>query len=569
MKVELSIGNVPLAIRTIQDSQPDPYKALAEFVENAIDAGANTCAITRRKINGKHGLVITDDGPGFAPNKDGVPDFERVATHICDSIKRTIAEEQRSLIQGTYGIGILGFAAIGETLRIGSKAHAPKLAQFTIKRGSTDTEITVAPALASFASGSEICIWPIHKEVQSRLTPLKIAKYLGEELRDRIKKSQIKITVSDPHTKASIQVVPKGFTGTKLKDFDKAKTVAGIPVYFHLYAVSRDEAGKVYVSRRGTKVLDDIIDIPELKCDPWDRGMLEGYIECEALNISPATRRGVCPDNALTEFVAACRSIESQLRKRLDEIEKRRLETADPKLVRKLQDAFTNAMKELGDDYNWFDSPRGGSIPKDQPTESGKRKGFLLSTGPLEEVKIIPRMGQIRPNETKMFSARALDPHGAVIPLGVTYKWSIEKQIGSIQAEGDGSCVQFAAGWDKGETNLYVSAQLGNITMEAYAVVLVLDRVDKPQGTASFHPQPMFAPRELWRSKYDEKLGVLQYNTGHEDYKNSQKRGQGRVSLYVGRLVARHLVLYNFKGCGEETILERMLELTARTDKFL
>lgn len=565
-KISLSIGDEPGAIRIIQDSQTDPRKALAEFVENAIDSGARNCKIIRKKSKGQHGLIIRDDGPGFPPGPNGLPDFNRVATHLCDSIKKRLSESERTAIQGQYGIGILGFAAIGETLQIKSKATAPKTASWILKRGTIDSEMDEFDD-PSFSQGSEIFIWPIGKTVKGSLTATKIAKYLGDELGERIKQNQIKIIVSDPHQKTSIPVVPKEFKGTRLRQFDKIMTKMGTNVHFHLYVVKRGVEGCVSIVRRGTKLLDDVTEVPELDDDPWNRGLLEGKIEFKSLNPPPATRKGVVPDQALDALVAACHSIEPELRAKLDEIEQQRKETADPKMIRKLQETFQEVMKELGDDYSWFDAPRRGPIPKEQSRSGGKRKGFLLSNGPLREVRILPRIGQVRPNETKSFKARALDPNGAVIPIGVSYHWSLDEVIGRIMP--NGSELQFTAGaLDDQRTTIRVVAELDNVTAEADAQVLVLDRKSANDG-ASLNITPIRDTRESWRSKFVVELSQLQYNTGHPDYIAIQKKGSVRLLRYIGQLVARHLVLYNFKGVGEEEIMERMLETLASIDAKL
>ena len=87
---KLKIGDDWNAIRIIALSQSNPLKAIAEFVENSIDANAKTITITRGREHGAHYLAIKDDGNGVPRDADGLPDFKYVATHICDSIKRRL-----------------------------------------------------------------------------------------------------------------------------------------------------------------------------------------------------------------------------------------------------------------------------------------------------------------------------------------------------------------------------------------------------------------------------------------------------------------------------------------------
>src|ERR1700756_4115656 len=84
------IGDDWHAITIIALSQSNPLKAIAELVENSIDAKARSVTITRGREHGRHFLAIRDDGEGVPRDADGHPDFHYVATHICDSIKRRL-----------------------------------------------------------------------------------------------------------------------------------------------------------------------------------------------------------------------------------------------------------------------------------------------------------------------------------------------------------------------------------------------------------------------------------------------------------------------------------------------
>src|SRR3989475_134853 len=92
---KLKIGDDWNAIRIIALSQSNPLKAIAEFVENGIDAKAATITITRGREHGEHYLSIKDDGDGVPRDEEGRPNFRYVATHICDSIKRRLKAEGR------------------------------------------------------------------------------------------------------------------------------------------------------------------------------------------------------------------------------------------------------------------------------------------------------------------------------------------------------------------------------------------------------------------------------------------------------------------------------------------
>ena len=111
-KGQLRIGDSWNAITIIALSQNSPLKAIAEFVENSIDAKARNVTIVRGREAGKNYLRVTDDGEGIPRDENGLPDFKYVATHFCVSIKRQMKEQGFSGIQGEFGIGLLSFWTI-------------------------------------------------------------------------------------------------------------------------------------------------------------------------------------------------------------------------------------------------------------------------------------------------------------------------------------------------------------------------------------------------------------------------------------------------------------------------
>ena len=102
---KLRIGDNWNAITIIAYSQNSPLKAIAEFVENSIDAGAKNITIVRGKERGELYIKVIDDGEGIPLNEQGYPNFKYVATHICDSIKKKLKKKGSQGIQGEFGIG--------------------------------------------------------------------------------------------------------------------------------------------------------------------------------------------------------------------------------------------------------------------------------------------------------------------------------------------------------------------------------------------------------------------------------------------------------------------------------
>jgi len=109
----LRIGDQWNAINIIARSQTHPLKAVCELTENAIDANAHTVQILRRRTKNGLYLEVVDDGDGVSLNDAGTPDFARIATHICDSMKRQLDQRERQGVHGEFGIGLLSFGEHG------------------------------------------------------------------------------------------------------------------------------------------------------------------------------------------------------------------------------------------------------------------------------------------------------------------------------------------------------------------------------------------------------------------------------------------------------------------------
>src|SRR5512138_2597557 len=116
-------------IRWLARSQSDPRKAVAELVQNSIDAHARHVSIERRRLRGSPALVVRDDGEGVLPALGRDEALRFIATNIGASRKRNLsAEERRRLvITGQYGVGLLGFWSIGHRMEIRSRCGGSTL----------------------------------------------------------------------------------------------------------------------------------------------------------------------------------------------------------------------------------------------------------------------------------------------------------------------------------------------------------------------------------------------------------------------------------------------------------
>jgi len=76
------------------------------------------------------------------------------------------------------------------------------------------------------------------------------------------------------------------------------------------------------------------------------------------------------------------------------------------------------------------------------------------------------------------------------------------------------------------------------------------------------------APGESWRSRFDTKRNVIVINNGHRDFVYAS-RSKSLKLRYLVRLYAKELVMHNFVGLPADQLLERMVELSLRTEEHL
>lgn len=556
----LKIGDEQNAILLLQQTQTDPQKAIAELVENSIDAKARRVTITRVRRDGGTSLIVADDGEGVRADASGDPNMEYIATHICDSLKRKLDPKSRENVQGQFGIGILGFAAVGQNLVIRSKRPRGSTHSIRLHAYKPDYDIDFSSRQLR-APGTEVEIGGVHRHIQNRLTAEKLHKYLSEELRDRIRASGVRVVLDDRvGIKKTLVVTPREYSGTPLLAGQKEISTRLGPLKLDLYfALPKDgETPLVSVSRKGTRLLGDLTECEELRHEPWTLNVIEGVVDFSALTPSPGTRRGFLPDAAYEELVSQLKRLEPGLRGEVEERRKQRDEHLSKEMLEKLQRAFAEAMEELSDDYSWFDRGGPGAGGGSRPTGPGGRpKPILLSTGPLAEVRLSPKIAVMGPEEVRALTAKSFDPAGSLIPTAVSYSWWTGSTLLALKPNGQVATIE--ARGREGEASVRVTARLAGVERQAESRIVI----SKARNRFGF-PPPEFvpAPLESWRSQYSRDVGVLRINSGHRDYERAKSGGAKAHVRYLATLYAKELVLLNVSAGQPAQLLESMVELT-------
>ena len=591
---KLRIGDDWNAIRIIALSQSNPLKAIAEFVENSIDAHAKTITITRGREHGGQYIVVRDDGDGVPRTPNGLPNFKHVATHICDSIKRHLkAQGAGAGVQGEFGIGLLSFWTVGQTLTMTSTGADQRAYQMVMSKG--DPRYTVKPRRSLFGEhGTEIKISPLLNGIRS-LTGEKIQWYLASELRDRIRNNQVHVTVIDKLARKQYEVEPRQFEGRLLHQLPPARSKFG-EAYAELYLTTPDEDCRVALTKGGTRVIADLTVLPGLEHAPWTSPYLQGLIDAAYLNLTPGTRSGIVHDEHYSAFVDSLGDLETYLKIVIEEQRRAEQEQANTESLRAIQRAFREAMLVLPrEEYDWFEIhttsvPGSGPVQPSEKAESivegeepttgvpepvgtSVQRKFFEYPGPLYSATISPAAATLAVNQTRRFRALPRDRARRRVENELVFAWEITEGGGALSSFSDQE-VEFQASTSPGLTRLSVAVSQHDLRSSAEALITVADQLGAEIGVSTVNARglPAYtferAAGELWRSRFDVERNLIVVNSGHRDFVFAT-RSRALQLRYLLRLYVKELVLRNFIGVPPEQLAERMIELSLYVEEKL
>jgi hypothetical protein len=587
----LRIGDDWNAIAIIALSQSNPLKAVAELVENSIDAQARHIVITRGKEHGEHYLAISDDGEGVPRNPDGIPDFRYVATHICDSVKRRLKAEGTRGLQGEFGIGLLSFWTVGEELTLGCAGADGKTYQMRMRRNDPGYEVSTRHTL--FAKcGTELKIKPLLAGLR-QMSGEKIQWYLAAELRDRIRQSGVEIRVVDRHSRKEYRVEPRAYTGRLLHALPPASTPYG-DVYLELYLAEPQPTHSVALSRSGTRVLANLTELDAFAGAPWNTGYLQGIVDAAFLNLTPGTRLGVIRDERYEALCAALAPVAEQLAGIIEEQQRAEEERASRDVLHAIRRALQEALLALpAEEYDWFDVrvrtssalstasgamtnadvPTGEAVETDPLETEPAQKRFFEFAGPLFSVRVLPAACTVSVNQSRRLSALARDRARHRVEENLTFRWEIIEGGGRLE-NAEGEIATFHAPAEPGLVRVRATATQGEVVCSGEGMMTITDSLlpETKESAATRQGLPDYtferAPGALWRSRYDLERNVIVVNNGHRDFVYAS-RSRALKLRYLARLFAKELVLRNFPGQPAESLLERMIELSLYTEENL
>jgi hypothetical protein len=590
----LRIGDDWNAITIIALSQQNPLKAVAEFVENSIDAKARNITVIRGREKGQHFLRVKDDGQGIPRDDQGLPDFQYVATHICDSIKRQLKRNGAAGVQGEFGIGLLSFWTVGEELLLSSAGADGRTYQMHMRKGDPKYEVK-QKAMLFPDGGTELTIRPLLSGIRL-FSGEKLQWYLASELRDRIRQSGVQVKIIDRTGRAEFKVEPRQFEGRLLHQLARQPSPQ---TYIELYLNRPNPANVVGLYRAGTRVLENIADLPIFSKPCWNSGYLQGIVEAGYLNLTPGTRTGVIQDEALARLGDELQPVETQLLQLIEEQRRAEEEQASREVLRSIQKALKEAILGLpAEEYDWFnirDELKSGrsaagvtaenmTAPENEPLilkestaesqpANASQKQFFEYPGPLFSARISPASAVVPVNGTKNLRAVPRDRSQRLVENNLTFQWQLIEGEGHLEND-TAEIVTFRAPAEPGLTRVRLTIKQSDVSCEAEALLTVTQTLLSPpkEREASLDGIPAYtfqrAAGELWRSRYDAAKNVIVVNSGHRDFVYAA-RNKALKLRYISRLYAKELVLRNFIGVPAEQLLERLIELSLYTEENL
>jgi hypothetical protein len=594
-------------IRWLARSQPDPRKALAELVQNSIDAGAKNVHVTRLRAHGVTALHVLDDGEGVIPEMERCDALNYIATHIGHSRKRDLTPQQRRelMLQGKYGIGLLGFWAIGGMMEMRSQIPGQPSHLLRMFEDSPRFEIEgLRSRLALGERYTEIVVRKLHRPAFLSLSARRITDYLAAELRGQLLARDVRILVHDRIARGRapkvLEVQPVRFSGQRLKLAEEVPVDGFAPMRVELYllpAVNGGE-GQVSVSCNGTAVYEHAwqIEVADLHRSPWTERRLNGLIEFSDFQVPPGSRRGVVPDQAALAFCTALRSLEPGILAQLLDAEARAAAAVEADVLRQLEKAFRD-LRRLAPQYDFFAVRAPGTAPFGEAPERGRAQAAsdseggeptsgipvveavtreesteeeapsLLPAGLLASVQIIPASTQVERLGLRRFRAEARDSSGILIRRPLSIRWWTDSPLGQLLTEGLTSNT-FQAGPDFGTATIFVEVREENRSAAAEATIKIVEAAAGDEGSHAGIPEPVFVdePLSSWRSRMSD--SYWQVNSAHPDFRTASETPRRKLR-YLASLLAKEVVLHSFPAPQLEPVLERLVEVLTIAERRL
>ncbi len=597
-------------IRWLARSQNDPRKALAELVQNSIDANARRVRIERRRVRRHQALIVRDDGDGVIADLPREEALRQLATNIGHSRKRNLSAQQRhdEVVAGKYGIGLLGFWSIGHRMDIRTRVRGSDVWVLRLVEDQDKAEILrERMSLEVDDTFTEVVITEMHESAGRLLSVRRMVDYLGAELRGSVLASGVDLSIFDGMARGTSQkqfaVVPRRFTGEPLNLPSEIPVPDHAPIRVELHLARGLDRPAIEVACSGTLVADDIAELRALGLDqtPWVGRNLVGLVDFPGFSVPPGTRRGVAPDAAAEAFVRALDALVPRIAAELKRLDHERSAVTSKQVVQDLRKALRGLRNRLPqyelpavDDGDATANPAPGAgivpagksddgddgrpdqkedpdpIDDDDPLGDAVRDTLqLFPPGPLVMVKLTPSEILIAPGRERRARAQALDADARQVTGEVTFVWKSADNNITVRGEGRSPAIIAAATARPGSRiPITVTATQGAHSADGLAHIVIIEAEPPLPGPTFGIPEPELVDDSggQWRSRFDGQR--WQVNASHEDYVSLHAEPRPRLRYLLG-LLAKEIALRTHGVPGCEAALEGMIEILAHAERNL
>jgi hypothetical protein len=323
---------------------------------------------------------------------------------------------------------------------------------------------------------------------------------------------------------------------------------------------------------------------------------LQGHLDASFVSLTPGTRTGIIYDSAYITLCEGLQPLEAKLVEIIDAQRRAEEEQASREQLRAIQRAFREALLALpAEEYDWFDiharalrpvsngaedadrrlEPKALEEPFPGATEPGEddRRQFFEFAGPLFSVVVSPASSIVRVGATKELRALPRDRSRRRVEEDLEFHWQLVEGPGKLTGVHD-QAVTFLAPEEPGLARVRVTVRQREVVCVGEGLVTVSHELLTQLALTTVPSQGLpgytleRAPGESWRSRFDIKRNVIVINNGHRDFVFAS-RSRSLKLRYLVRLYAKELVMHNFAGLSADQLLERMVELSLRTEEHL
>lgn len=576
--VELEPADPFELIRWLARSQPDPRKAMAELVQNSIDASATHIHIRRARSGGAVLIRIRDDGEGVLPKLSRRNALLHLASHIGHSHKLQLdpGERARRVVAGQYGVGLLGFWSIGGRMEIHSRVGGGKVGVLRMIEDSPHAEVgLVAAKKGAPATYTEVVVADVHASARRALSGRRMAAYLATELRGQLLRSGAEITIEDRLARGAhreLTVEPYRFTGERLELPETIAVPGYRPAKVELYLARGLDDASIELACAGTRVADDITELDTLGLggSPWSGAELSGVIDFPDFSIPPGTRRGVLPNDAALAFLSAMSQLGPRILSELERLDSLHRAELDRQLVGELRRAlrgFDERVRDLSLPTIGHDEPeREPPKPAPRPAAS-KADGAESAAGPLHELRVAPHFARISPGKRRRVRAIARDAQGRpVTPQSV--EWRLPGAEGAgLSLEPAGLSAWLSASEDAPVDTkvalMVVAVENGDTVADIGAVQIVEEKHEVYARLGIPEPVLVNAPGAAWRSR--RRGFAWEINDAHPDFLRVADQPKRRLR-YLVALLAKEIVIGSTGREDAAELLEAMVQVMAHAE---